>query len=130
MTEYADKLVSGIPYLPADIEVLREANGDLAQENFDAKCENDKLKKELKDLKRDLSHYFKKAIDSEKQIEELKIESQGLKENLGYCARRASMLENQIALWKGFSDEDMRLRCGEMSAQEIRTVRAVLNAIA
>lgn len=30
---YADKLVAGIPYLPKDIEILREANGSLSAEN-------------------------------------------------------------------------------------------------
>lgn len=32
--------------------------------------------------------------------------------------------------WHGLTDEGLRLRLGEMTAQEIRTVRAVLNAIA
>lgn len=31
--------------------------------------------------------------------------------------------------WTALSDSGLRLRCGELSAQEIRTVRAVLNAI-
>lgn len=31
--------------------------------------------------------------------------------------------------WSLLSDAEMRLRCGEMTAQEIRTVRAVLGAI-
>jgi hypothetical protein len=31
--------------------------------------------------------------------------------------------------WGLQSDEGLRLRCGELTAQEIRTVRAVLNAI-
>jgi len=31
--------------------------------------------------------------------------------------------------WRGLSDDAMRLRCGEMTAQEIRTVRAVLDDI-
>lgn len=31
--------------------------------------------------------------------------------------------------WHGLTDADLRLRLGELTAQEIRTVRAVLNAI-
>lgn len=33
MTAYADKLAQGLPCLPKDVEVLREANARLAQEN-------------------------------------------------------------------------------------------------
>ena len=36
---------------------------------------------------------------------------------------------NRVAAWGELSDSDLRLRCGELTAQEIRTVRAVLNAI-
>lgn len=32
--------------------------------------------------------------------------------------------------WLNLTDAGLRLRCGELTAQEIRTVRAVLNAIA
>lgn len=35
-----------------------------------------------------------------------------------------------IERWRGMPDSELRLRCGEMTAQEIRTVRAVLSAIA
>jgi hypothetical protein len=31
--------------------------------------------------------------------------------------------------WRDQSDEGLRLRCGELTAQEIRTIRAVLYAI-
>lgn len=31
--------------------------------------------------------------------------------------------------WHGLTDDGLRLRLGELTAQEIRTVRAVLNAI-
>ena len=34
-----------------------------------------------------------------------------------------------VAAWHDMPDAEMRLRCGELTAQEIRTVRAVLNAI-
>ena len=36
---------------------------------------------------------------------------------------------NRVEEWGALSDAGLRLRCGELSAQEIRTVRAVLNAI-
>ena len=36
---------------------------------------------------------------------------------------------NRVEAWGELSDSDLRLRCGELTAQEIRTVRAVLNAI-
>ena len=31
--------------------------------------------------------------------------------------------------WTTLSDSELKLRCGELSAQEIRTIRAVLNAL-
>ena len=36
---------------------------------------------------------------------------------------------NRVEEWGALSDAGLRLRCGELTAQEIRTVRAVLNAI-
>jgi len=36
---------------------------------------------------------------------------------------------NRLEKWKNLSPAELRLHCGEMSAQEIRTVKAVLNAI-
>ena len=36
---------------------------------------------------------------------------------------------NRVESWGELSDSGLRLRCGELTAQEIRTVRAVLNAI-
>ena len=36
---------------------------------------------------------------------------------------------NRVEAWGEMSDSDLRLRCGELTAQEIRTVRAVLTAI-
>ena len=38
-------------------------------------------------------------------------------------------LEETVKFWRDMSDSEMRLRCGELTAQEIRTVRAVLNNI-
>lgn len=38
-------------------------------------------------------------------------------------------IEDKVLDWISLSDSGMRLRCGEMTAQEIRTVRAVLNSI-
>lgn len=37
--------------------------------------------------------------------------------------------QRRVIDWWNQSDEGLRLRCGELSAQEIRTIRAVLNAI-
>jgi len=34
-----------------------------------------------------------------------------------------------VEAWRDMPADEMRLRCGEMTAQEIRTVRAVLNQI-
>lgn len=46
-------------------------------------------------------------------------------------AMMAEYMETQRAVidWQTQSDEGLRLRCGELTAQEIRTVRAVLAAI-
>jgi hypothetical protein len=41
----------------------------------------------------------------------------------------AILVEKRLEHWRAMSDQELRLRCGEMTAQEIRTVRAVLNAI-
>jgi hypothetical protein len=37
--------------------------------------------------------------------------------------------QRRVINWRDQSDEGLRLRCGELTAQEIRTIRAVLNAI-
>lgn len=38
-------------------------------------------------------------------------------------------LRNRVKEWSSLADAGLRLRCGELSSQEIRTVRAVLSAI-
>lgn len=43
--------------------------------------------------------------------------------------RERNKLVAQISEWRKLSDDGLRLRCGEMTAQEIRTVRAVLDAL-
>jgi len=40
----------------------------------------------------------------------------------------ADLLE-RLAKWKDMSADDFRLHCGEMGSNEIRSVRAVLNAV-
>lgn len=37
--------------------------------------------------------------------------------------------QKRVETWLTMSDDEMRLRCGEMGAQEIRSVRAVLKNI-
>ena len=37
--------------------------------------------------------------------------------------------QRRVIDWKSQSDEGLRLRCGELTSQEIRTIRAVLTAI-
>jgi len=37
--------------------------------------------------------------------------------------------QRRVIDWRNQSDEGLRLRCGELTTQEIRTIRAVLNAI-
>lgn len=41
----------------------------------------------------------------------------------------AIRIVDRVYMWSEFSDEEMRLHAGEMTAQEIRSVRAVLNSI-
>lgn len=36
---------------------------------------------------------------------------------------------DRVYMWSEFSDEEMRLHAGEMTAQEIRSVRAILRCI-
>ena len=38
-------------------------------------------------------------------------------------------IQRRVIDWRDQSDEGLRLRCGELTAQEIRSIRAVLNAI-
>jgi hypothetical protein len=37
--------------------------------------------------------------------------------------------QRRVIDWRSQSDEGLRLRCGELNAQGIRTIRAVLNAL-
>ncbi len=43
--------------------------------------------------------------------------------------KEATAILARLNEWSNITDSEMRLRCGEITAQEIRTVRAVLNAI-
>ena len=38
-------------------------------------------------------------------------------------------VEKLVAAWRDMSSAEMRLRCGELTSQEIRTIRAILNQI-
>jgi len=40
-----------------------------------------------------------------------------------------NLAEHRIREWLEIGDEEWRLRCGELTAQEIRTAKAVLNQI-
>jgi hypothetical protein len=49
---------------------------------------------------------------------------------------RVEMVENEynklyssLYKWAKYSDSEMRLHCGELTAQEIRSIKAVLKAI-
>lgn len=50
-------------------------------------------------------------------------------------AQKEDILNNCIQVrrrvleWINLSDSGLKLRCGELTAQEIRTIRAVLNAL-
>jgi len=50
LEEYTNKLLDNIPYLPKDMEVLREANLYFSLENYDFKRKIKKLKKKIKEL--------------------------------------------------------------------------------
>jgi hypothetical protein len=41
----------------------------------------------------------------------------------------AMQTQRRVIDWRDQSDEGLRLRCGELTSQEIRTIRAVLTAI-
>lgn len=43
--------------------------------------------------------------------------------------KEANAMIGRLTEWANLSDSALRLRCGELTAQEIRTVRAVLRAI-
>jgi hypothetical protein len=41
----------------------------------------------------------------------------------------AMQTQRRVIDWRDQSDEGLRLRCGELTSQEIRTIRAVLGDI-
>jgi hypothetical protein len=41
----------------------------------------------------------------------------------------AMQTQRRVIDWRSQSDDGLRLRCGELTTQEIRTIRAVLTAI-
>ena len=43
--------------------------------------------------------------------------------------QKIKFLEEKARDWAELTDSGLRLRCGELTAQEIRTIRSVLNAI-
>ena len=47
----------------------------------------------------------------------------------GCTADWTPRIERIVAAWRDMPDAEMMLRCGEMTAQEIRTVRAILRSI-
>lgn len=51
-------------------------------------------------------------------------------EYLVAAIKEATQVIARLNEWRNMTDAEMRLRCGEVTAQEIRTVRAVLAAIA
>ena len=50
-------------------------------------------------------------------------------QNIGVDIDSAIRIIDRVYMWSEFSDEEMRLHAGEMTVQEIRSVRAVLNSI-
>jgi hypothetical protein len=42
---------------------------------------------------------------------------------------KAMETQRSVIDWQSQSDQGLRLRCGELTAQEIRTIRAILRAI-
>lgn len=44
-------------------------------------------------------------------------------------AERDAETARKVREWKELTDSGMRLRCGELSAQELRSIRAVLESI-
>lgn len=50
--------------------------------------------------------------------------------DLEICRRIIRGFRSSLSSWLNMSNAEMRLHCGELSAQEIRSIRAVLNAIA
>jgi chromosome segregation ATPase len=53
--DYANKLIEHIPYLPKDMDVLRESNAELADSNFDLAARNKELNTRNKQMAIELS---------------------------------------------------------------------------
>jgi hypothetical protein len=52
-----------------------------------------------------------------------------MKMSLDCDCQKALRVYQRVMDWKNQSSEGLRLRCGELTAQEIRTIRAVLQSI-
>jgi len=66
-----------------------------------------------------------------KELEDELARAKTLAEENGKLAHKTACdlakLKNTIRQWRDASDSEMRLRLGEVTAQEIRSIRAVLN---
>jgi len=77
-------------------------------ENFDEAADSGLLQPRL--VRRCVTHHF--ACDCREAL-----------------VAESMQTQRRVIDWRSQSDEGLRLRCGELTAQEIRTVRAVLSAI-
>jgi hypothetical protein len=65
----------------------------------------------------------------ETKCRQLEIERNEALRELDKARTAARKLRDAFAKWRDMPSEEMRLRAGDMTAQEIRSVKAVLNAI-
>ena len=66
---YADKLVEGIPYLPADIENLRESNVELSKELDNAEFKIEHTQEEIENLRESNVELSKELEDAKRSID-------------------------------------------------------------
>jgi len=79
---YADKLAAGLPdgILPKDVEVLRKANGDFAQRNFELEAENERLTK--REAKNEMWHREWNLLAD--IVDQLRMENERFRQMLEY----------------------------------------------
>ena len=62
-------------------------------------------------------------------MNDCELEAEELTEQFNTDYTRVKEFVERVDQWCNLSDADLRLRLGEMTAQELRTVKAVLNSI-
>jgi chromosome segregation ATPase len=101
--KYADKLVAGIPYLPADIENLRESNVALVTELNHTKFNIDHTQEEIEDLREsnvelvtELNDATLKIDNMQEEVEYHRAEVRRMRDDLSTSISERAVLQGHI----------------------------------